>query len=100
MSDGAFQPGYRFLRLDGATSAESRSCRLQQFNADGSEEFIFMLSTKAGGVGINLQSADTVIVRPFTDKLLYHIPNEVCHMADLRQRLEPSGATSAIPSPS
>ena len=50
---------YKFLRLDGTTSAEDRSEGLSLYNAPGSDYFIFILSTKAGGLGLNLQSADT-----------------------------------------
>lgn len=53
---------YKFLRLDGNTSAEDRRASLLAYNAPNSEYFIFMLSTKAGGLGLNLQSADTVIL--------------------------------------
>ena len=53
---------YKFLRLDGTTATEDRSEALKQYNAVDSEYFIFILSTKAGGLGLNLQSADTVIL--------------------------------------
>ena len=35
---------------------------LEEFNAEGSPIFIFLLSTRAGGLGLNLQSADTVLM--------------------------------------
>ncbi|XP_067949121.1 probable global transcription activator SNF2L2 [Watersipora subatra] len=54
--------GYNYLRLDGSTKADDRGLLLAQFNAKGSEHFIFLLSTRAGGLGLNLQSADTVII--------------------------------------
>jgi hypothetical protein len=53
---------YAYLRLDGATGAEQRRQYLELYNAPDSPYFIFMLSTKAGGLGLNLQSADTVIL--------------------------------------
>jgi SWI/SNF-related matrix-associated actin-dependent regulator of chromatin subfamily A protein 2/4 len=53
---------YKFLRLDGQTKADDRGPLVQQFNAEDSPYFIFMLSTRAGGLGLNLQSADTVII--------------------------------------
>ena len=54
--------GYKYLRLDGTTKADDRGDLLAQFNAPGSDYFIFMLSTRAGGLGLNLQAADTVII--------------------------------------
>jgi ATP-dependent helicase STH1/SNF2 len=54
--------GMKYLRLDGATKSDDRSDLLKQFNAPGSEYFCFLLSTRAGGLGLNLQSADTVII--------------------------------------
>ncbi|GAU95990.1 hypothetical protein RvY_07501 [Ramazzottius varieornatus] len=53
---------YRYLRLDGTTKADDRGQLLAEFNAKDSEIFIFMLSTRAGGLGLNLQTADTVII--------------------------------------
>jgi len=54
--------GYGYLRLDGSTKADDRGLLLAQYNAKDSEYFIFLLSTRAGGLGLNLQSADTVII--------------------------------------
>jgi ATP-dependent helicase STH1/SNF2 len=54
--------GMKYLRLDGATKSDDRSELLKQFNAPDSEYFCFLLSTRAGGLGLNLQSADTVII--------------------------------------
>ena len=54
--------GYKYLRLDGTTKADDRGDLLAQFNAPNSDYFIFMLSTRAGGLGLNLQAADTVII--------------------------------------
>ena len=52
--------GFQFVRLDGSTSIEERNEKVQHFQ-NNEEIFIFILSTRAGGVGINLTSADTVI---------------------------------------
>merc|ERR1719367_298753 len=54
--------GYKFLRLDGMTKSDERADMLKIFNSPDSEYFIFLLSTRAGGLGLNLQTADTVII--------------------------------------
>eukprot|EP00004_Rigifila_ramosa_P016685 TRINITY_DN3982_c0_g1_i3.p1 TRINITY_DN3982_c0_g1~~TRINITY_DN3982_c0_g1_i3.p1 ORF type:complete len:1455 (-),score=351.96 TRINITY_DN3982_c0_g1_i3:19-4158(-) len=54
--------GYHYLRLDGNTKHEDRGNLLAKFNAASSDYFLFILSTRAGGVGLNLQTADTVII--------------------------------------
>ena len=54
--------GYKFLRLDGMTKSDERADMLKIFNSPGSEYFIFLLSTRAGGLGLNLQTADTVVI--------------------------------------
>ena len=54
--------GYRYLRLDGTTKSEDRGQLLEMFNKADSPYFIFMLSTRAGGLGLNLQTADTVVI--------------------------------------
>ncbi|KAL4225128.1 Chromodomain-helicase-DNA-binding protein 1-like [Mactra antiquata] len=52
--------GYTYERLDGSVRGEERFLAVQNFNAND-ETFVFLLSTRAGGQGINLTSADTVI---------------------------------------
>ncbi|KAJ7654999.1 SNF2 family DNA-dependent ATPase [Mycena polygramma] len=54
--------GYRFLRLDGNTKGKDRQKGMDEFNREGSDVFIYLLTTRAGGVGINLFTADTVII--------------------------------------
>uniref|UniRef100_A0A1B6FFX3 ATP-dependent helicase brm n=1 Tax=Cuerna arida TaxID=1464854 RepID=A0A1B6FFX3_9HEMI len=54
--------GFTYLRLDGTTKAEDRGDLLRKFNSPDSDFFIFLLSTRAGGLGLNLQAADTVII--------------------------------------
>jgi Helicase conserved C-terminal domain len=49
-------------RLDGDTDGEDRPGIIDDFNREGSTTNVFLLSTRAGGMGINLQSADTVIL--------------------------------------
>ncbi|KAK6029511.1 SNF2 family protein [Ostertagia ostertagi] len=52
--------GYQYFRLDGTTGIEQRQAMMERFNAD-SKIFCFILSTRSGGVGVNLTGADTVI---------------------------------------
>ncbi|KAH3882424.1 hypothetical protein DPMN_006363 [Dreissena polymorpha] len=52
--------GYSYERLDGSVRGEERYLAVQSFNTN-EDTFVFLLSTKAGGQGINLTSADTVI---------------------------------------
>lgn len=52
----------RYQRLDGSINALSKQKRIDEFNAPDSSLFAFLLSTRAGGVGINLATADTVII--------------------------------------
>ncbi|KDD74163.1 SNF2 family domain-containing protein, partial [Helicosporidium sp. ATCC 50920] len=54
--------GYSAQRLDGSTPAAARASAMERFNAPGSPDFIFLLSTRAGGLGINLATADTVVI--------------------------------------
>lgn len=62
MEDYLTWRGFLYLRLDGTTRAEDRGELLRKFNSPDSEYFVFLLSTRAGGLGLNLQSADTVII--------------------------------------
>lgn len=54
--------GWKFCRIDGAVDVVDRQEAIDSFNADGSDAFIFLLSTRAGGLGVNLTGADTVIL--------------------------------------
>lgn len=52
--------GHRYLRLDGATKVEQRQVLTERFNRDD-RILAFILSSRSGGIGINLTGADTVI---------------------------------------
>jgi len=54
--------GLYYQRLDGSMGSLQKQKRIDEFNAPGSPLFAFLLSTRAGGVGINLATADTVII--------------------------------------
>ncbi|KAJ3121156.1 hypothetical protein HK100_012506 [Physocladia obscura] len=62
LQDYLSMSGYRFQRLDGSTNSEARKRAMDHFNAPDSEDFVFLLSTRAGGLGLNLATADTVII--------------------------------------
>ena len=62
LEDYMFWKQIKYFRLDGQTPHEDRQERIEKFNAPGSEYFVFMLSTRAGGLGINLYTADVVVL--------------------------------------
>jgi len=55
LEDFMFMRGYKYCRIDGNTDYDTRERGIDEFNAEGSEKFCFILSTRAGGLGINLQ---------------------------------------------
>ncbi|AJR50077.1 Sth1p [Saccharomyces cerevisiae YJM1418] len=62
MEDFLRMKDLKYMRLDGSTKTEERTEMLNAFNAPDSDYFCFLLSTRAGGLGLNLQTADTVII--------------------------------------
>ncbi|KAK7097547.1 SWI/SNF-related matrix-associated actin-dependent regulator of chromatin subfamily A member 5-like [Littorina saxatilis] len=62
LEDYCFWKQYDYCRLDGSTPHEDREKSILEFNAPDSSKFVFMLSTRAGGLGINLATADIVIL--------------------------------------
>merc|ERR1739844_771138 len=54
--------GYKYERIDGGITGTLRQDAIDRFNAPGAEQFVFLLSTRAGGLGINLYTADTVVI--------------------------------------
>ncbi|KFA62787.1 hypothetical protein S40285_03798 [Stachybotrys chlorohalonatus IBT 40285] len=53
---------YKYCRIDGGTAHEDRIAAIDEYNKPGSEKFVFLLTTRAGGLGINLTTADIVIL--------------------------------------
>merc|ERR1711992_317168 len=62
LEDYCWFRNHAYSRIDGQTAHEDRDAQIQEYNAEGSQKFIFMLSTRAGGLGINLYTADVVIL--------------------------------------
>lgn len=54
--------GFTYCRIDGETMIEDRERQIEEFTSENSPHFIFLLSTRAGGLGINLATADTVVL--------------------------------------
>lgn len=62
LEDYFYHEGIKYARIDGSTIERDRVRRIDAFNAADSQLKVFLLSTRAGGVGINLATADTVII--------------------------------------
>lgn len=62
---------WRYVRLDGSTHVGIRQENIENFTMENSDVFIFLLSTHAGGLGINLATADSVIIY---DSVSLHLP--------------------------
>lgn len=62
MEDYSVFRGYQYCRIDGSTAHEDRIAAIDEYNKEGSEKFLFLLTTRAGGLGINLTSADIVVL--------------------------------------
>ena len=53
---------FAYLRMDGQTSSEDRDKRIEEFQNPNTDKWIFLISTRAGGLGINLHAANIVIL--------------------------------------
>ncbi|KAH0895930.1 hypothetical protein HID58_045498 [Brassica napus] len=62
LEDYLMYRGYQYCRIDGNTGGDERDASIEAYNKPGSEKFVFLLSTRAGGLGINLATADIVIL--------------------------------------
>ncbi|MEW5298327.1 MAG: hypothetical protein WDW36_001466 [Sanguina aurantia] len=62
VEDYLLMRGYKYRRLDGSTNRIQRMIDIEQFNRPRSDIFIYILNTRAGGLGVNLQTADTCVL--------------------------------------
>ncbi|EDO17896.1 hypothetical protein Kpol_1010p11, partial [Vanderwaltozyma polyspora DSM 70294] len=62
LEDYCYFRGYNYCRIDGSTSHEERIEAIDEYNEPDSDKFVFLLTTRAGGLGINLVTADTVVL--------------------------------------
>ena len=62
LEDYVIQKKYPYERIDGRVRGNMRQAAIDRFSKPGSDRFVFLLCTRAGGLGINLTAADTVII--------------------------------------
>lgn len=62
LEDYCLMRQYQYCRIDGQTDHEDRINAIDEYNKPDSEKFVFLLTTRAGGLGINLTTADTVVL--------------------------------------
>lgn len=62
LEDYCFFREYEYCRIDGSSAHEDRIAAIDEYNKPDSEKFIFLLTTRAGGLGINLTTADIVVL--------------------------------------
>ncbi|GMM46784.1 DNA translocase [Pichia kluyveri] len=62
LEDYCYLRDYEYCRIDGSTNHEERISAIDDYNKEGSDKFLFLLTTRAGGLGINLTTADVVIL--------------------------------------
>lgn len=62
LEDYCYFRGFKYCRIDGSTAHEDRTEAIDDYNSPNSDKFIFLLTTRAGGLGINLTTADVVVL--------------------------------------
>ncbi|KAF2223927.1 chromatin remodelling complex ATPase chain ISW1 [Elsinoe ampelina] len=62
LEDYSVMRGFQYCRIDGSTAHEDRIAAIDEYNKPNSEKFLFLLTTRAGGLGINLTTADIVVL--------------------------------------
>ena len=75
----------QYCRLDGQTPHEDRQRQINEYNAPDSEKFVFMLSTRAGGLGINLATADIVVILDSDWNPQMDLQAMVCHYVNIEK---------------
>ncbi|CAL5435070.1 unnamed protein product [Camellia sinensis] len=87
---------WQYERIDGKVGGAERQIRIDRFNAKNSSRFCFLLSTRAGGLGINLATADTVIIY---DSMI-GIPMLICkqwpELIDLAKQISKVGSSHTL----
>ena len=93
LEDYLMYRGYQYCRIDGNTGGEDRDASIEAFNKPGSEKFVFLLSTRAGGLGINLATADVVVLYDsdwyasfYVKIILCYLPSNINVMSDAPMR--------------
>jgi len=77
---------YKYCRIDGGTAHDDRITAIDEYNKPGSEKFIFLLTTHAGGLGINLTTTDIVVLYDSDWKTRGHLTG-LTLLYDLLRRL-------------
>ncbi|XP_031567428.1 lymphoid-specific helicase-like [Actinia tenebrosa] len=101
LEDFCYLRKYNYCRLDGAMSVQDRREQMKAFTTD-SNVFLFLLSTRAGGLGLNLSAADTVIIYdsdwPFhiSGKFKGKLDDNVLSAEELRDLLEAASHDQVI----
>uniref|UniRef100_A0A3B4TQ70 Chromodomain helicase DNA binding protein 3 n=1 Tax=Seriola dumerili TaxID=41447 RepID=A0A3B4TQ70_SERDU len=95
--------GYKYERIDGGITGALRQEAIDRFNAPGACQFCFLLSTRAGGLGINLATADTVVIfdsdwNPHNDIQVLQTELIIYFINVLVSKLKPLSCTQLCPS--
>ncbi len=62
LEDYCWYRGHKYCRIDGGIAGDTREEMIDSFMQDESDKFLFLLSTRAGGLGLNLQKANIVVL--------------------------------------
>ncbi len=62
LEDYCWYRGHKYCRIDGGIAGDTREEMIDSFMQDDSDKFLFLLSTRAGGLGLNLQKANIVVL--------------------------------------